>query len=733
VLAVLQALAASRPLLIAIDDVHWMDSMSWALAARAHRQLQPALLVLARRPERSSPVADEAGSLRDIERIDVRPLVREETEVLVRDVLGVARVDRNLLGLIQQRAEGNPLFASELARAMRDDGRVRTDPSRARLSETPGGERILPETVEAVIAERIDRLPAAQQLTLKVAAVAGTDFDVAMLRDVHPLRGIDIDAQVAAFVRDDLVVPGAGGRHAFRHELIRQAAYSMLSFADRRKLHRDVAGWLQARGAESALLAHHWAEADVPHEALVHLHRAGAAAAERFANREAGELLEQALALLDRGVPEPAGLRAECERLLGYVQLWSGRLMDSRLHLENSLGLLGLRLPRSRNAMLARSGWELALRLGRSVVPSRRLRPLAGHDRVAALMLLRLGHIGYFLEDPALMLYTSLRCMRLVDRGEDCAETALVYGALAAGIGSVPLHRVSSAYAQKALRIAPACGDTAVASQVMLFTAMYAAGIGDWHAAGERIEQGKALSRRAGDNRRWDECMVVDGYLHFHTGQYAIAHGRFQAAANGGRMRGDRQATAWGLVGMSRVRLREARFEEAHEHLREAADLAADRLSRVELQGQLALVHLQRGQPGQALVAAREALALAAAVRPTSFSTLTGLDAIAGTLLDLWALARARRLACDPHALHRDLRSALRVLRRFAGIFPIGRPAALLQEARYRAMRGHAALATRRAREAAAAAERLRMPHEATQAALALAAARANKADGARS
>jgi predicted ATPase len=122
----------AAPLLIVLDDAHWFDSASWALARQVVAQVRPLLLVLATRPL-VEPLPEDYRRLRQdpsTEYLRLEPLDPHDTLALVCDRLGVRRLPEPVAALIEERAQGNPFFSEELAYALRDAGLLRiTDAS----------------------------------------------------------------------------------------------------------------------------------------------------------------------------------------------------------------------------------------------------------------------------------------------------------------------------------------------------------------------------------------------------------------------------------------------------------------------------------------------------------------------------------------------------------------------------------------------------------------------------
>jgi class 3 adenylate cyclase len=736
VVRIFEGLLARRPVVIVLDDAQWMDSLSWALVAQLRQRLPRLLVVIALR--HGDALASDpnvcSALFAQAERVELQLLSQEETAALLCVRLGVHTVADDIVSLVYGKAAGNPFFCEEVTLAMLQGGQVVVQGDHCALGaqEPNRNGSSIGDTLQSVIASRIDLLPAEFKDSLKVASVLGDGFSLELLAALVPEVATrdELDAQLKCFIGLDLLVRqprSSGPLLSFRHGITREVAYSMLTVADRRRLHGDVATWLERLHAHDLsaffpLLAYHWEQAGNREATLEYLYKAGEQATERFANREGSDFLRRALAMLKGDVrPQAVVLRARCEQLLGNALLWMGRLPESRTHLQNSVSLRGYVVPSSRAGKVLSVTAQLAALLVKRVLrlPSTR-QVLSLQERETAMAMLRLGHIAYFQEDILLMIFTSVRCVDFATRVEECRESALMLAALASAAGSVPLHRVAVSCGDRALRVAAAFGDACVTSQAYQFAAIYRAGIGDWEVGLQRIVRARQLSEASGDNRRREECMVIEGYLHFHAGLCANSLEMYESAAQLARVRGDLQTWAWGLLGVARVHIRMERWDNALVSLRAAQDIAFDRVSLIELRGQLALVHLRRGESRLSLAAARDGLTSANSQRPTSFATLTGLRGVAEALVELWAVARAEARSDDARALGREVRAALAALRRFTRIFPIGAPRWRLLQARQQDVLGHAARSVRLCRQAHALARQLGMPDEQAHAIAAL-------------
>ncbi len=353
-LALLRAWARERPLILILEDVHWLDSLSWELAEYLARGLiasgDPLLLILATRPlEEGSTGASHVASLSTLPQAEVLTLDTlspEETVALATMRLGLpeGQLPEEIADLVRRRAEGHPFFAEELVLTLRDEEVIvlEPDPGAADKRSPPfrcvvrrelsQAEQTLPDTIQGLVLARIDRLPPERQLTLKVAAVIGLTFGYNPLR--HALeRHTNIDesglrTHLAALTALELTLlddPLPDPLYSFKHLIIQEVTYGTLLFAQRRQLHRTVAEWYEetflAEGAAGMqhtaspppqplsphlssylpLLVHHYHHAGDTDRERHYAGLAGERAAAQFANAEALAYLGRALELTPPG------------------------------------------------------------------------------------------------------------------------------------------------------------------------------------------------------------------------------------------------------------------------------------------------------------------------------------------------------------------------------------------------------------------------------------------------
>jgi class 3 adenylate cyclase/tetratricopeptide (TPR) repeat protein len=302
---VIAALARERPLLYVLEDLHFADSASldllWFVASRASRV--PIVLLLTQRAGAGSP--EPHGVRTNFTQLVLEPLSDEEAARIIDATFDW--IPDELREKIVARAGGNPFFIEESIRALIDSGAVAKDEAGEwKLRERPAILEV-PATLHAVVAARIDRLPATAKECIQVASVIGQRFGDGVLREAGGARLADsVDELIAA----DLVLEAAPGerregRYRFKHAVVQEVAYNTLLVRRRIELHRRVAAAYETvlgEGVKDFLpaLAHHYLLGEVPDKAAEFSWKAAERATAIHAHVEAVRLAEQALELYEK-------------------------------------------------------------------------------------------------------------------------------------------------------------------------------------------------------------------------------------------------------------------------------------------------------------------------------------------------------------------------------------------------------------------------------------------------
>jgi class 3 adenylate cyclase/tetratricopeptide (TPR) repeat protein len=485
-----------EPTFLLFEDVHWMDEASSELLRFLAGQLstRPWLACATRRPGGGGFSAAEGVPPVPALTLRLEPLPVADARTLVEAAAGAELADEDVAALLE-RGAGNPLFLQELAAA------------------GPSESDELPETVEALLATRIDGLAPGDRTLLRWASVLGPSFhstDVRAVLAVDESASTDDEAwdRLAEFVERDPLI--AGG-FRFRHALIRDAAYEGLSFRRRRELHGRVADVLEERNAAdpydvAELLSLHFSLAGRFRETWRYSCEAGRRARAKWANRDAVELygraLEAAKEIDDLDLIEVAGVWmavADCFRLLSEFDLAAHALESARALVQAgspvdiSLMAKEGQLRESAGQYAEAAEWyERGLRSANELTdPQSRLQHRLELNVGYAQTLFRQGKFQECIE----------RCQAVVEDGvpigdaKSLAPTYLLLHIVHTFLGSPERE----AYRGLSLPLYEELGDLSGQASTLNNLGIDAYYAGDWSKARDLYEQSRRLRERIGD------------------------------------------------------------------------------------------------------------------------------------------------------------------------------------------------------------------------------------------
>ena len=612
----LAAECARGPMLLVLDDLHWGDLPSVRLVDAALRNLKdrPLMVLALGRPE----VHEQFPMLwteRGLQEQPLGELLPKACERLVRAVLG-HDVAHEVVERVVAQAMGNAFYLEELIRAVAD--------------ATPGAEpkpsRSLdraPETVLAMVHARLERIGADARRVLRAASVFGGVF---WLGGVRALLGGPREAELGHWIADlverEMVSPRASSRlsgeteYAFRHALVREAAYATLTEGDRALGHRLAAAWLEAIGeTDPSVLAEHFERGAEPGRAVVWYLRAADQALD-------GNDLEVALERAGKGLAGGAGGEDRGARLLAQAeaQRWRGRPAEAE-----AAGLEAMRwLPRASARWFGAAGQVANARgiLGRAAdleALTRELLALEPESGAAGAQLVAVAHAAgrllftgrYDIAEPLL----EWLCDRAADVPDDATAQAWVERALAirAAVSGDPGGRLErwAAAAECFERV----GDLRNACMQRVNLGESFAYVGAYREAERTLREALLASERMG-------ALTLIATAKQQLGGVLAVCGMIEEARALERESVEilRTLASPRMEGMSRVRLAQIHLlagdvdEAAHE-----ASVAADLLSiappaRPHALATLARARTLQGDIPAALTAAREAIGLLGAL-----------------------------------------------------------------------------------------------------------------------
>ena len=297
----LEARCRLSPVVMVIEDLHWIDSVSAELLGKIiDSESKLRLLILTtRRPEYAPPWLDRTA----VTKVRVEPLPAGHIRRLVQGRLGVEALPEALARQVTEKAEGNPLFAEEIVSFLTERGMLRVATGKLEFDANEVA-AALPGTVQSLLTARVDRLAVKDRAILQAASVIGRRFDPELL--AVAVGETDVDAQLAAMQALDLVRrEGKSSDYEFKHALVRDALYQSLLTEPRKALHLKIAEEIERRSGNrlievAEVLAQHYSQTDRAEKAFAYLSMAGTKSLSVYSLDEATTHFTAALALLDK-------------------------------------------------------------------------------------------------------------------------------------------------------------------------------------------------------------------------------------------------------------------------------------------------------------------------------------------------------------------------------------------------------------------------------------------------
>jgi adenylate cyclase len=562
-----EGLAREQPLVLVWEDIHWADEgmldliehlVQWAHA--------PVLQVCLSREELLQRRPGWGGVRRDATTLFLEPLGEAETRELIATLLRSDGVNELAIDTVAARAEGNPLFAEEMVR---------------RLSEDEGANAAeLPTTVQALLAARLDSLEPFQRRLLAHASVVGRTFWEGALTPVVEAEGGDLQQALRVLREKDLVVAGDGDalagepELAFKHALIRDAAYEMLPKAVRAQKHYEVGDFIEARAGVRveevvSLLAEHYgraaqlgselrlASADVePYrvKALHYLEAAGDAATAFYSNAEACSLYQGA------------------RRQTGGDDEALARLLEKE-------GDVALRLGRVDAAIEV---WEKALAHHREREQLEREAEL--HRKIGAA----LAHKG----ERKQAIEHHQRGINLIKDGEPSLALVRLYEEAAWLYMQTGDNMLAIYASEKALRLAEQLGEVRAASRAHGIFGRVFGRIGDTVKARQNLERAVELATGSDAHETVLALTALGHHLESSDGDYAAAAGTYREALAMAQEIGDVPAEIELYAAVGQLALYAGDWQQVERF----SDASAELSEREGLVGKLCLPYALRGR-----------------------------------------------------------------------------------------------------------------------------------------
>jgi DNA-binding NtrC family response regulator/tetratricopeptide (TPR) repeat protein len=317
-------LSHRHPLVLAVENLHWIDPTSEAFFASLVERLPAAsiLFLTPYRPGYQPPWLDKSYATQ----LTLSPLSPQDSVQVVRAVLPTETIPNPLTQAILAKAQGNPFFLEEITQTLVEQGMRRREGGMSLPSALQ-----LPATVQELLGARIDRLPADEKALLQTMAVIGTVCSRRQLMQIVAQPEAEASQGLANLQAAELLyeqVSAPEPTYTFKHVLTQEVAYHTLSQARQRALHERTAKAIEALVSERLAehyseLAYHYSRSDSAQKAVVYLQRAGQQAADRSAYHEAITHLTQTVERLQRLPNTPALMRQELDCHITLAQALS--------------------------------------------------------------------------------------------------------------------------------------------------------------------------------------------------------------------------------------------------------------------------------------------------------------------------------------------------------------------------------------------------------------------------
>ena len=316
-LTILLHIAAQRPVLFVMEDLHWVDPSTLELLSLLVDQGPTAriLVLLTFRPDFTPPWTGRSH----FTQVTLHRLIpRQVVEMIARIAHGKA-LPPEVVQQIVAKTDGVPLFVEELTKMVLESGLLREREERYELTG-PLPPLAIPVTLQDSLMARLDRL-ATVKTVAQLGATIGRTFSYDLFQAVSPMDEATVQHGLRQLVEAELVYQrgvGSQATYMFKHALIQDAAYQSLLRSTRQQYHQRIAQVLEAQFPETAeiqpeLVAQHYTEAGLGAQAIPYWQRAGQQALQRSANPEAVQHLTKGLALLATLPETPARAQQELD------------------------------------------------------------------------------------------------------------------------------------------------------------------------------------------------------------------------------------------------------------------------------------------------------------------------------------------------------------------------------------------------------------------------------------
>ncbi len=614
------ALARAQPVLLIIDDYHWIDNESLEFIEFAFRPVpgEPAepprilLLALSRIDrESSSHITKERlkkalGS--GFQETILSPLDHEDSTKLLHNLLSVPGFTAQFKEQILARAEGNPFFVEEIIRSLIDNGILTFLNGVWSLSQEVSAIKI-PDTVQAVIAARMDKLATDVRDVLQTAAVIGRSFYAPLIEQLCTIDSLILSVHLAAleeyeYITEQQQLPEA--KYTFRHPLFQDVAYNSILMRRRKQLHGRVGELIEQLYQDrldefTDLLAYQYLHSDNSEKALFWLGRAGHRAQSQYANDEAIRYFQMLIATAEAARPGHEYQLCEAYEALGDIRSLQGQHAPAAGFFQKMLDCAqGNPLIQSRAKRKTAQAYVQALRYSEALkILAEAEQALTGSSRQESIERAEVAMVkagaNRLTGDLAGAVAAGQAALDIVERlsSDDVRDTpapgsaghdrdrieklrAEVYRALAGIAFTQGDLQKAIALTTRALEISEAIGDKQGISKVMGNLGVIHNIIGDYGKAIPYHRRYREIAEEIGDKLSVGAANEHMGFAYWGLGELDEAITYYNAAVRIAEETGDRYGIAGWSINLSGVHKYKGEYAKAFEIVQRAHRILSD-------------------------------------------------------------------------------------------------------------------------------------------------------------
>ena len=705
-----ERVSQNQPLVLVFEDLHWADKSSMLLLEHLLPLVSqvPLLICGISRTDPKIPATRlREAAIKDYEtrytEIHLTPLSKGEIAQLMRNLLEIENLPPRMVEMIVRKSEGNPFFLEEIMRSLIDRRGVERDPSTGQWRATSVIETItIPDTIQGVIAARVDRLDKELKQVLRSASVIGRRFLYRVLhaieQTVQEMDGYLDALQAMELIREKQRIPEV--EYIFKHALVQEVTYESILLQKRRELHAQVAHAIETLFSNRleefySMLAHHYAQAEVWEKAQKYLLEAGDQAERVAADAEALAHYQQAIAAYAKafGNEWDPLQRATLERKMGGAQSRRGEHMLACEHLKQALVYLGEPLPSSRWGVWLTLLYEIVAQIGHRLLPRLFCKQTdssvsqAVEEETYIYQLLFWAIASSY---PELSLLGSLKLLNLSERSVFLPGAVIGFSQLQLSADLLSLSRLADYYGHKAVSLAENIQHEGALGTAHSFMTLHENIQGRWSAVKEHARRAVEVYGTGSYWNRsgWAYAIMSLADCNIHEGEFTkaltYAHDLMQFGENSG----DREYWSWGLSRQGFAQKGLGQFQESIDSLKGAMEFfksGSNYQWYVDCGGELGQCYLRLGDVDQALALFGECQRISVEYNLMKSPTLTRFR---NGLVEAYLLAAEHRDDTESGGWLKKAAKACRVALKQGKVYPPGLPEAMMLRGRYDWLRG---------------------------------------------